>query len=291
MEPAGTNLGRFPSKFLLMVVPGLIARGVVASVLYAVHVSRAPSSSELLTDLTPQGDGLSAEERRGLTRQMLKARRENPQEPVEVRPTPTSRPADSGPGEGPAVDGKAAAKATADRTPLDRTPPDHAPPDRTFGAAPLPVARPAPPRARPDAPVIAMPAVPAATSGATAPPVAATAQSAPLPLGTTDPASQPPATANPPSGVEPAEPEPRGFAAKVFSSLSTVAGTAANATGNTVNWVIDLPGKAISAGGRLFGGDSPASNQPAGPPPPAGAAPSAGTVPPPATAPPPRRNL
>ena len=279
MEPAGTNLGRFPSKFLLMIIPGLIASGVVASVLYAVHVSRAPSSSELLTDLTPQGDGLSAEERRGLTRQMLKARRENPQEPAEVRPTPTSRPADSGPAEAPAVDGKAAAKAAVDRAP---------PPDRTLGAAPLPVARPAPPRARPDAPVITMPAAPAAT---TAPAVAAASQSAPLPLGTTDPASQPPVTANSSSGVEP-EPEPRGFAAKVFSSLSTVAGTAANATGNTVNWVIDLPGKAISAGGRLFGGDSPASNQPAGPPPPAaGAAPAAGTVPPPATAPPPRRNL
>jgi hypothetical protein len=286
MEPAGTNLGRFPSKFLLMVIPGLIASGVVASVLYAVHVSRAPSSSELLTDLTPQGDGLSAEERRGLTRQMLKARRENPQEPVQVRPTPPpARPADSGPAEAPSVDGKAAAKAVA-----DRTPPDHAPPDRALGAAPLPVARPAPPRARPDAPVIATPAAPAAPSGATAPPVAATAQSAPLPLGPADPASQPSVTANPPSGVEP-EPEPRGFAAKVFSSLSTVAGTAANATGNTVNWVIDLPGKAISAGGRLFGGDSPASNQPAGSPPPAGAAPPAGTVPPPATAPPPRRNL
>jgi hypothetical protein len=279
MEPAGTNLGRFPSKFLLMIIPGLIASGVVASVLYAVHVSRAPSSSELLTDLTPQGDGLSAEERRGLTRQMLKARRENPQEPAEVRPTPMPRPADSGPAEAPAVDGKAAAKAAVDRAP---------PPDRTLGAAPLPVARPAPPRARPDAPVIPMPAAPAAT---TAPAVAAASQSAPLPLGTTDPASQPPVTANSSSGVEP-EPEPRGFAAKVFSSLSTVAGTAANATGNTVNWVIDLPGKAISAGGRLFGGDSPASNQPAGPPPPAaGAAPAAGTVPPPATAPPPRRNL
>ena len=63
MEPAGTNLRRFPSKFLLMVIPGLVASGVVASVLYAVHVSRAPTSSEFLTDLTPQGDGLSAEER------------------------------------------------------------------------------------------------------------------------------------------------------------------------------------------------------------------------------------
>src|SRR5215467_8808415 len=108
MEPAGTNLGRFPSKFLLMVVPGLIASGVAASVLYAVHVSRAPSSSEFLTDLAPQGDGLSAEERRGLTREMLKARRENPQEPAEVRPMPVTRPADSGAAGNPVDDGKAA---------------------------------------------------------------------------------------------------------------------------------------------------------------------------------------
>src|SRR5712671_3846415 len=180
MEPAGTNLGRFPSKFLLMVIPGLVASGVVASVLYAVHVSRAPSSSELLTDLTPQGDGLSAEERRGLTRQMLKDRRENPQEPAQVRPTPTSRPAESGPAEDPAADGKATAAdgKAAVKAAVDRT---H--PDRTFGAAPLPVARPAPPRARLDAPVVAMPGAPAATSGAIAPPATA-AQSAPLPLGT-----------------------------------------------------------------------------------------------------------
>jgi hypothetical protein len=58
----------------------------------------------------------------------------------------------------------------------------------------------------------------------------------------------------------------------VFSSISTFAGTAANATGNTVNWVIELPGKAISAGGRLLGGgDSASSNPPspaAAPPPP-----------------------
>jgi hypothetical protein len=120
--------------------------------------------------------------------------------------------------------------------------------------------------------------------------VAATAQSAPLPLGTTDAAMQPSVTVNAPLGVEP-EPEPRGFAAKVFSSLSTAAGSAANATGNTVNWVIDLPGKAISAGGKLIGRDPAASNQPVGAPLPAGAAPPTGTAPPPATAPPPRRNL
>ena len=126
MKPAGDRLGRFPSKFLLMVIPGLVASGIVASVLYAVHVSRAPTSSEFLTDLTPQGDGLSAEERRGLTRQMLKDRRENPQEPAEVRPTLTSRPADDGPSKDSAVDARATGdakgntttvKAAADRTP------------------------------------------------------------------------------------------------------------------------------------------------------------------------------
>jgi hypothetical protein len=290
MEPAGTNRGRFPSKFLLMVIPGVVASGLAASVLYAVHVSRAPSPSEFLTDLPLQGDGLSAEERRDLTREMLKARRENPQEPAEVRPTPTSRPADSASADGPvadpkaanakAVDVKTAVKAGADRTPPDRAPSDRPSTDRAVAAAPLPVARPAP-RARADAPVVAAPGAPLA---------AATAPSAPLPVstapGTTDAALPPPATAP----VSP-EPAPRGFAANVFSSLSKVAGTAANATGNTVNWVIDLPGKAISAGGRLFGGDSSASTQPAGSAPSAGNAPSTGTAPPPATAPPPRRNL
>jgi hypothetical protein len=277
MEPAGTNLARFPSKFLLIVILGFVASGLAASVLYAVHVSHASSSSELLTDLTPQGDGLSAEERRGLTREMLKARRENPQEPAEVRPTPTSRSTDNGPAEPAADDGKAADPKGAVKAATDRTSPDR--------AAPLPVARPAPPRARPEAPLVAATAAPAA---------ATTASSAPLPAGTppgtTDPASQAPATINASSGAEPA-PEPRGFAANMLSSLSSLAGTAANATGNTVNWVIDLPGKAISAGGRLFGSDSSASTQPTGSAPSAGGAPSPTTPPPPAPAPPSRRNL
>jgi hypothetical protein len=289
MEPAGTNLGRFPSKFLLMIIPGLIASGLAAAVLYSVHVSRAPSSSDLLSDVTPQSDGLSAEERRGLTRQMLKARRENPQEPAQVRPTPTSRPADGTPVEDPVADAKAAPdRAPPDRSPSDRAPAERAPSERAPAAAPLPIARPALARARPDAAVTATPAAPLATSGAVAPPAAATAQSDPLPLAPTNPTLQPPMTVNPPSGTES---EPRGFAANVFSSLSTFAGTAANATGNTVNWVIDLPGKAISAGGRLLGGDSSTSNQPAESPPSAGTAPSPASVPPPATAPPPKRNL
>ncbi len=290
MQPAGTNLARFPSKLLLTVILGSVASGLAASVLYAVHVSHAPSSSEFLTDLAPQGDGLSAEERRGLTREMLKARRENPQEPAEVRPTLTARPIDGGPAGNPADNGKAAdPKGTADdgkaadpkgavkadRTSPDRTAPDRAAPDRT---APLPIARPAPPRARAEA--LTTPAAPPATAVTSAAP-----SPAGTPPGTPDPVVQTPPTAS--SGTEAAP----GFAANVFSSLSSMAGTAANATGNTVNWVIDLPGKAISAGGRLFGGDSSASTQPTGSAPSASGAPSPATQPPPATAPPSRRNL
>jgi len=276
MQPAGTNLGRFPSKFLLTVIPGVVASGIVALVLYAVHVSGPPSSSEVLTDLTPQGDGLSTEERRGLTRQMLRARRENQEEPEQVRPTPTSRPATIGLAQDPPVDVKAATTPPAVdvKTSVDRTP----------AAAPLPAARPANVRVRPDSPAVVTSAAPAASPVVITPPAVASAQSAPVPPATSDPASPPPVAVNtPPDGD--AEPQPRGFAANVFSSLSTFAGTAANATGNTVNWVIDLPGKAISAGGRLFGGDSTANNNaPAASPPPAGA-------PPPSTGPPPKRNL
>lgn len=283
MDPAGNNLGRFPSRFLLMVIPGVVASGIVASVLYAVQVSRAPSSSELLTDLTPQGDGLSAEERRGLTRQMLKARRENPQAPAEVRPVPTSRPATAGLADS-AVEAKAPDQPVSEHPTPDRPQPERAP-----TAAPLPAARPIVPSARPEAAVAAAPGALATTLGAVAPPATAPAQSAPLPLGPADAALQPSATGTTPAAAEP-EAQPRSFAANVFSSLSTLAGTAVNATGNTVNWVIELPGKAISAGGKLLGGDSAASNQPAAPPPPA-SAPSPATGLPPATAPPPKRNL
>jgi hypothetical protein len=248
-------LGSFMSKFLLMVVPGVAASALAVFVLYAVHVSRVPEPIEQLTDLTPQSDGLSTEERRELTRQMLKARRENPQEPAQVRPTPTLRPITTGVAEDAGSD----AKGRPDRAPAP-------------AAAPLPAARPTVARAKPEPAPATTAAVPApavaapATTATIAPPVAPAAAG-------TDPTMLPPVVVNsPPPGVAPEPPPPRSFAGSVFSSISTMAGTAANATGNTVNWVIDLPGRAISAGGKLLGGDS-ASN----PPPPA--------------APPPKRNL
>jgi hypothetical protein len=269
MGQAQPFLGRFASKFLLMVVPGVAASAVAVFVLYAVHVSRPSEPVEWLATLTPQSDGLSTEERRELTRQMLKARRENPQEPAQVRPTPALRPSTTGIAEDPGtgVD----AKARADRTPA---------------AAPVPAARPAVARA-PAA------AAPAATASVTPPPVVAVAPAAP-PAAGTEPTNLPPVVVNAsppgvtlPSGAVAPEPPSRGIAATVFSGISTIAGTAANATGNTVNWVIDLPGRAISAGGKLLGGDS-ASNAP---PPPAAAPPPPAAAPPPPAAPPaPKRN-
>ena len=79
---------RSVSRLLLRAIPGVAASAVAAFVIYAIHVSRPPQTLEQLSEVTPQSDGLSAEERRGLTRQMLKERRENPQQPAEVRPTP-----------------------------------------------------------------------------------------------------------------------------------------------------------------------------------------------------------
>jgi hypothetical protein len=63
-----------------------------------------------------------------------------------------------------------------------------------------------------------------------------------------------------PPAAPPATPAPRHG---VFSAISSIVGGAASATGNTVNWVIDLPGKAIEAGGRVIGIDpAPPPNRP-----------------------------
>ena len=111
-----------------------------------------------------------------------------------------------------------------------------------------------------------------------APPVAA--QSAALPVAppvvaSTAPALPAPTTVGPAAGapmvltpvavsaprqVASAQPQPeavamteprrnaeRGTAGQVFSTISGAAGTAANATGDTINWVIGLPGRLIHA--------------------------------------------
>jgi len=263
MARAEPYLGRFLSRFLLAVVPGLVASALAVFVLYTVHLSRMPEPVDRLTGLAPEtasvSDGLSSEERRELTRQMLKARRENPEVPALVRPTPrpaANAAAQTGDTPGSAADDRSRAERTAALTPSAaplsrpaRPPVVQAPPAVT-------AALPAPGAAAPTSPVVApASAVAAPPPAAAAVPQAGTA-ARPTSLPSVDVTSEAP-------------PEQHGFAHNVFSSFSYLAGTAANATGNTVNWVIDLPGKAISAGGRLIGRDTTAANPPTSPPPPA----------------------
>jgi pyruvate dehydrogenase E2 component (dihydrolipoamide acetyltransferase) len=108
--------------------------------------------------------------------------------------------------------------------------------------------------------------VAAAPPAAAPPPSVATTASIPpaapgaAPQGALTPLPQ--VTVNAPPAPGPTDQPPRGLVGNVFSGISTIAGGAANVTGNTVNWVIDLPGKAISAGGRLLGGGSPPAAAP-----------------------------
>jgi hypothetical protein len=113
---------------------------------------------------------------------------------------------------------------------------------------------------------------------AIAPPPVAPPPAAPAPVATIQPitpapvvsapvVSAPPVSPAPPQvarapAEQPPPDAPRGPVHAVFSAFSNVIGHAANATGKTVNWVIDLPGKAISAGDRVING-------PSSPPPPA----------------------
>jgi hypothetical protein len=232
-----------------------MASGVAVYLLYAVNVARPPEQADQVTLGSPQSDGLSTDERRELTRQMLKERRENPQVPAEVRPTPRQL-------DPAAADGQTGAVRAADA----KSHPERATVPSTAAAGPAPA-----PRAGAARPALVVPGPAMAAVGPPAP------MPPPAPVAS-DPTTSPPGAVN-----APPEPERRGFAANMFSSISVFAGTAANATGNTVNWVIDLPGRAISAGGRLLVGNR-TSSQPTAPP--AAAAPAAPLpAAPPATAP------
>jgi hypothetical protein len=266
---------RFISRLLVTIIPAAMASGIAVYVLYAIHIARAPNPADQLTLTSPLSDGLSTDERRELTRQMLKERRENPQVPAEVKPTP--RPPNnaataSAPARAPDV--KVRPERTAAASPV-------APPPAAAAiqpvVAPLPATRPTAAGGRPDPAQVPPGAMGAVVPGA-APLVAPAAVPQPP---AADPTTTPPGTVN--TATIGAEPEPRSFAGNVFSSISTFAGSAANATGNTVNWVIDLPGRAISAGGRLLGGGGSSGGDaaPATPPPAAAPAPA----PPPAAAP------
>jgi hypothetical protein len=85
--------------------------------------------------------------------------------------------------------------------------------------------------------------------------VAAVALPRSRPDAASEPAMSDPAAASAP--VAPPE-QPRSFGSMVFSTVSDLSGKAANLTGDTANFVIELPGRLISAGGRLFERPQPA---------------------------------
>ena len=119
MKQAVPYFGRFLSKLVLEIIPGALVSVFAAYLLSMLHLGAEPATPSQ-TASVPQNDGLSADERRELTRQMLKERRENPEEPAEVKPIPSLRPASPPTStadlSGPAHDHVAAPPASANRS-------------------------------------------------------------------------------------------------------------------------------------------------------------------------------
>ena len=246
---------RFGSKLVLEILPSLAATVIGGYLLTQLHFVRtpeppAPAPPPQAAVAPSQTEVPTVREDRAAMREVLKERRENPELPAEVRPVVTAAPASP---PAPAVATPAPANPPAPVTaqlpaamdsisanePVDRV---AAPSRQNVAATPAAL-----PRARPDS-VVYAPAPPPGLPQAPAVGIDAPLQVAPV---------APAATAVGPGPAQPpvtAEAPPR---RGVFSAISSIVGSAASATGNTVNWVIDLPGKAIDAGGRVIGIENP----------------------------------
>jgi hypothetical protein len=267
MKQAVPYFGRFLSKLLLEIIPGALVSVLAAYLLGMLHLGAEPATTPSPSVTAVQNDGLSADERRELTRQMLKERRENPEETVEVKPVPSLRPA-ALPAETaelsgaiphdhvaapPAVQAISEPKLHAEPEAKPRTEPRPAavttisPPTTPLPRLPAPRVKTEAAAAPALAPPVSAPAAPTVTASLPPAPAAVPPPGAPTPL--------PQVTINTPAGDLATQPQQRGIVGNIFSGVSTIAGGAANITGNTVNWVIDLPGKAISAGGKLITGN------------------------------------
>ncbi len=71
MKQAVPYFGRFLSKLVLEIIPGALVSVFAAYLLSMLHLGAEPATPSQ-TASVPQNDGLSADERRELTRQMLK---------------------------------------------------------------------------------------------------------------------------------------------------------------------------------------------------------------------------
>jgi cytoskeletal protein RodZ len=263
---AGAGMARLPkffrvgSRLVLEILPSVAATVIGGYLLSQLHFGRASEPSPAAQIAATAAEEPTVGQDRAAMREVLKVRREKPEQPAQVRPIATSAPASTAaPASVPPAPRTAPATTAAIPVGLDSISPRE-PVARPVSAPSRPavtVAITSPAAARPDAegevyvpaPPPGLPSAPARDINAPTVIVPATASETP---------------AAPPS-TPPAQPAQHGAVGGVFSTLSGFVGHAANATGHTVNWVIDLPGKAISAGGRAIGVSPPPPPPPARP--------------------------
>jgi hypothetical protein len=257
------NLVRLGSKLVLEILPSIAATVIGGYLLTQLHFSRStPEAPPAAAVAVAVPETPTVGEERAAIRDVLKARRENPQTPEVVRPKPaTTASVPAGPAASAATE-PAASSETVERAPSR--------PSVAVATAPPARRELDVPRPRPEAAAsVYVPAPPHGMQVAPAVPVVAAVPSAAAPAAASEPPAQalsPVVVSAPPATAQMASPPPvvnRGPVGTVLSGISVFVGHAANATGNTVNWVIDLPGKAIEAGGRVIGVNPP-------PPPPSG---------------------
>jgi hypothetical protein len=263
-----SKFARLGSKLVLEIMPSVAATVIGGYLLAQLHFARTPvpqpqpepqTQTQQATVAPKPAAPPTVREDRAAMREVLKERRENPETPAVVRPIVTAAPV-SAPASVPAnppapvtAQLPAAMDSIAPNEPIERA----AAPSRTntnVAAAPIAL-----PRVRPDTTAsVYVPAPPPGLPQAPATALDAPMQVAPAVVGTAEPQPAPLAPPAPQApAVAPGPPVQRGPVGAVFSTLSSFVGTAATATGHTVNWVIDLPGKAIEAGGRVIGVNPP----------------------------------
>jgi hypothetical protein len=234
---------------MLEILPSVAAVVIGGYLLAQLHFGRA---TEPATPPTPQvaatSDEPTVSEDRAAMRQVLKERREKPEQPAQVRPIamPVSASAAAA-ASVPPPPVKAPAVTAAIPMSMDSISPREARPTIAPSRPAVVTAPPAAPRPDAEEGEVYVPAPPPGL-----PPAPARGMDAPtviVPSMAT--AAEPPAAS--PNAPPAAPTESHGPVGLVFSTVSNFVGHAANATGHTVNWVIDLPGKAISAGGRVIG--------------------------------------
>ncbi len=221
-------------KFIVAIVAAVVAGG---SGLVLTQISRAPDRAAVAADeATPTvGEG------RNLTREVLRSRREHSEALAEVRPDPSLGARQPVASKDTAVKEAAAKEAAAKEAKEHSAAKDAPKPKPASIALANAPAMAVLPRIRPDGT-----AEPAAHDAVANIPVA----NAPV---ANTPAANIPSASIPVAGDPPPQPEPpRSIGSMVFSTVSDLSGKAANLTGDTANFVIDLPGKLIAAGGRLF---------------------------------------